>query len=215
MGSVEIRFKIIEITIACIGIILVIFGWIIPYRQSIKAEALRKKNENEAEKIRWKKELIDHQIADLYGPIYALIIEGDITFSRILYQLGRRSIIPNDKSSFYDLPEDEQKIWIHYVDTYKIESQMKMVEIMRNNLHLIYNSELPTCYKEFLDYSLGWELLDNQKRNGVSNFYEYHYLFNYPVEFNRYIRMTLETLLNEQAQLIRESDKVFVSISIQ
>lgn len=89
---------------------------------------------------------------------------------------------------------------------------MKMVEIMRNNLHLIYNSEIPTCYKNFLDYSLGWELLDNQKRNGVPNYYEYHYVFNYPAEFNRYIRVTLETLLNEQAALLKASGKSNISL---
>jgi hypothetical protein len=175
---------------------------------------MHRKNEEDAEKIRWKKDLIDRQISDLYGPIYALIVEGDITFSRILYQLGRKHIIPKDKS-FYDLPENEQKIWVHYVDTYKIPSQMKMIEIMRNNLHLIRNSELPTCYKDFLDYSLGWEMLDNQKRNGVPNYYEYHYAYNYPREFNRYIRSTLEALLNEQAQLIEASDKFSASISIK
>lgn len=214
MNYTEIIFKIIDIAIAIIGLILVIFGWIIPYRHSIKAENLRIDNEKELERIRWKKDLIDRQISELYGPIYALIIEGDVSFSRILYQLGRNCVIPKDKS-FYDLPEEEQKIWKHYVDTYKIKNQMKMVIIMRNNLHLIYNSELPTCYKEFLDYSLGWELLDNQKRQGVPNYYEYHYVFNYPTEFNHYIRTTLEHLLDEQAKLIKQSEQATASVSIR
>jgi hypothetical protein len=214
MDCTEIIFKIIDIAIAVIGLILVIFGWIIPYRHSIKAEKLRIDNEKELERIHWKKDLIDRQISELYGPIYALIIEGDVSFSRILYQLGRNCVIPKDKS-FSDLPEEEQKIWKHYVDTYKIKNQMKMVEIMINNLHLIYNSELPTCYKEFLDYSLGWELLDNQKRQGVPNYYEYHYVFNYPTEFNHYIRTTLEHLLNEQAKLIKQSEQSIASVSIR
>lgn len=38
MESIEITFKIIEIIIATIGLILVIFGWILPYRNSIKTE---------------------------------------------------------------------------------------------------------------------------------------------------------------------------------
>ncbi|MCF2653318.1 hypothetical protein [Anaeromassilibacillus senegalensis] len=206
MDKTEIIFKIIEISIAFIGLVLVIFGWIVPHRNSIKTEKTRIQNDKELERIRWKKELIDKQISNLYGPMYALIIEGEVSFSRILYQLGRRCVIPRDKS-FSDLPEDEQKIWKHYVDTYKIENQMKMVEIMRDNLHLIYNSEIPTCYKEFLDYSLGWEMLDNQKRNGVPNYYEYHYVFNYPTEFNHYIGTTLQTLLEEQGKLLKQSEQ--------
>lgn len=214
MDRIEILFKCAEIVIALIGLILVVFGWIVPYKNSIKTEKMRIENEHELERIRWKKELIDKQISNLYGPIYALIIEGDVSFSRILYQLGRQYVIPKDKS-FVDLPEDEQKIWKHYVDTYKIPNQIKMVEIMRSNLHLIFNSEIPTCYKEFLDYSLGWELLDNQKRNNVPNYYEYHYVFNYPAEFNHYIRTTLMLLLKEQAKLIEQTENASVLISIK
>lgn len=214
MSQIEIIFKIIEISIAFIGLVLVIFGWIVPHRNSIKTEKVRIQNDKELERIRWKKELIDKQILNLYGPMYALIIEGDVSFSRILYQLGRRCVIQKDKG-FNDLPEDEQKIWMHYVDTYKIKNQMKMVEIMRNNIHLIYKSEIPTCYKEFLDYSLGWELLDNQKRNGVPNYYEYHYAFNYPTEFNHYIRTTLQILLEEQGELLKQSELAGISLSIR
>jgi hypothetical protein len=199
MTNTEILFKIVEIVIEVLGLTLIIFGWVIPYHQSLRTEALRRKNDNKAEKIRWEKELIDQQISNLYGPIYALIIEDDVQFSRILYQFGRRVIFPKDQG-IDDLTEEEQKIWKHYVDTYKVKRQMKMVEIMRNNFHLIYNSEIPTCYKDLLDYSLGWEMLDNQKRNGVPNHYEYHYVFNYPIEFNRYIKNTLEILLSEQAK---------------
>lgn len=209
MDNVEILFKIVEMVIAMIGLSFVIFGWIVPYRNAIKMEKLRADNEKELERIRWEKELIDQQISKLYGPIYALIIEGNVSFSRVLYQLGRGYVIPKDKS-FYDLPENEQKIWKHYVDTYKIKNQMEMVKIMRSNLHLIYNSEIPPCYTEFLDYSLGWELLDNQKRKDIPNYYEYHYVFNYPAKFNRYIRTTLKVLLNEQAKLIKQAEQVAI-----
>lgn len=206
MSNTEFIFKIIDTAIAVISLLLIIVGWIIPYRYSLKINNLRINSEKELERIHWKKDFIDRQISELYGPIYALIIEGDISFSRILDQLGRSCIIPEGKS-FYDLPEEEQKIWKHYVDTYKIKNQMKMVEIMRNNLHLIYNSDLPNCYKEFLEYSLGWELLDNQKCQGVPNYYEYYYVFSYPTEFNHYIRSTLKLLLDEQAKLIIQSEE--------
>lgn len=205
MDRIEIILKCAEMIIAVVGLVLVVFGWIIPYKNSKKTERLRIEGKQELERIRWKKELIDKQISYLYGPIYALIMESDVSFSRILYQLGRQYVIPKDKD-FSALPENEQKIWKHYVDTYKIPNQMKMVEILRNNLHLIYDSEIPSCYKEFLDYSLGWELLDNQKRHGVSNFYEYHYAFNYPRSFNHYIRSTLALLLDEQAKLIKQTE---------
>ena len=213
MEKTEAIFKIIEIIIAIIGTILVMFGLVIPYRHSKKAEAHRVENEKEADRNRWKKELVDNQISKLYGPIYALIIEGEVMFSRVLYQLGRNSVIPKGLD-FDDLPEDDKKVWRHYVNTYKIPYQLKMVEIMRNNFHLIKDSEIPVCYKKFLDYSLGWEMLDNQKRNSVPNFYKYHYIDNYPIEFNHYIRSTLEDLLSQQARLIKATVGISTSIKV-
>lgn len=38
MNQTEIIFKIIEISIAFIGLVLVIFGWIVPHRNSLKTE---------------------------------------------------------------------------------------------------------------------------------------------------------------------------------
>lgn len=99
------------------------------------------------------------------------------------------------------MPENEQKIWMHYVDKYTIPNQIKIVEILRKNTYLIYNSTVPDSVNLFLDYVLGWELLDNQKRNGVQNYYDYHYSYNYPKEFNYYIRDTLAKLRKEQAEL--------------
>lgn len=201
MDKYEIGFKVAELVIGALGLIFIIFGWIIPDRQDKRKIKIQKDQELELEKLKWKKEQIDCQISQLYGPIYALIVEEDVLFSRILYQLGRQHIFIKDKS-FDDLPENEQQIWSHYVNNYKIKNQMQMVEILRNNIHLIKDSEVPVCYQQFLDYTLGWELLDNQKRNNVPNYYEYHYCFNYPKEFNLYIKNTLESLLEEQSRLI-------------
>lgn len=200
----KLIFDIINTLIALIGVILVIIGLIIPYKQSLDLNKLQQENQISLEKKKWKKEFIDYQISCLYGPIYAIIVRNDVRFNRILDQLGRKAIIPSNKS-FGELPKVEQELWKHYVDTYKISSQLEIAEIFKKNFHLIYNSEIPSCYKTFLDYSLGWEMLDNQKKNGVSNFYEYYYMYNYPKEFDQYIRETLEILMTEQQKLINDT----------
>ena len=145
----EIIISIINIIISCLGLLLIIFGWIVPYQQEKKKITLQNEQNIELSKIKWRKEQIDLQISELYGPVYAIIIENDVLFSRILYQLGRKYIIPKDKS-FYDLPIEEQTIWKHYVDNYKIPNQMKIVSILRKNIHLIYKSYVPKCYNQFI-----------------------------------------------------------------
>ncbi|MBR4335834.1 MAG: hypothetical protein IKP74_05205 [Clostridia bacterium] len=205
MECLEIVFKAIELGISCLAVVLVVFGWIIPYRQSQELEKRRKEEADRAEKLRWKKEYVDRQISEFYGPLAAIIHESDISFGLILFQLGRKCIFESGKE-LQDLPEKEQKIWMHYVDTYKLPAQAKMVEIIRNHIELIYHSEIPECVYVFLEYCIGWDLLDSQKKNGVPNYYAYHYSYNYPKKFNDYICNTLELLLKEQKELCSFED---------
>lgn len=197
--------NMIELFLTALGLVFVIFGWIIPYRQNLRIEAKRKNADMELRQKQWEKEQIDKQIADFYGPISALLQEQQVIFERVLYMLGRRYVFSKDQFQLNDLPEREQKIWVHFVDTYHIPINNKIVEIIRNKKHLIYRSEIPTCFKTYLDYALGWEFLDNQKRSNVPNNYEYFYSFNFPSEFINYINNTLNVLLERQAELIGDS----------
>lgn len=206
MGFEQI-ISIIEVCLTAIGLILVIFGWIIPHNQNIKMENLRKKEDLIFRKTQWEKDHIDSQISEFYGPISALLQEQDILFERILYMFGRRHIFSKNQTSIKDLPENEQKIWMHFVDTYKIPLNHKIIEIIRNKKHLIYKSEIPECFYKYLDYTLGWELLDNQTQNGIPNYYEYYYCFNFPQEFRIYINSTLDLLMKCKEELV-SSDKM-------
>lgn len=194
--------KIVEMSFTLIGLVLVVFGWIIPYKQRVKEDKKRKEEESALKKRQWEKELVDRQISCLYGPLSELLREQNILFELILLQLGRRAVFNDDNYRLSDLSENDQKVWVHFVDTYKIPLQNKMLEIIQNNQHLLYKSEVPEVYKTFLEYVLGWELLDNQKRNGVPNYYEYYYRFNYPVQFNDYVFDTLKKLQKRQEELV-------------
>ena len=81
----ETTLKIIEVVISAFGVLLIIFGWIVPYRQAIKQEANRKKNEDEAQKNRWQKEMIDKQISELYGPLSQIIRSRQGTVARLCW----------------------------------------------------------------------------------------------------------------------------------
>lgn len=201
MEAIDIILKVIELGFTFVGLVFVIFGWIIPYKQSIKEETKRRKFEMEMLQRQWEKELIDKQISEFYGPISALLKKDELIFSKILDELGRRNVFLNGQDNISCLSQKDQLIWKHYVDTYKLPTVRKVQEIIEKNQHLIYKSEIPTCFKIYMDYSVGWELLDNQMRNGVPNYYEYHYSYNYPVEFNSYINKTLEVLLDKQNEL--------------
>lgn len=203
--SYEQIIMMIELAFTAIGLLFVIFGWIIPFRQNLILEARQRENANFFRQKQWEKEHIDKQISEFYGPISALLKKQDILFERILYMFGRSFVFRKDQTQLSQLSENEQKIWVHFVDTYIIPQNKRIVEIIQKNQHLIYKSEVPPCFEKYLDYALGWELLDNQKRHGVPNYYEYYYSFNFPKDFKSYINSTLTVLQNKQAELIFES----------
>ena len=191
MQIFNIITKILELFFIFMGLILVVIGWSIPYYQSKKME-----------KKHWKKKHIDNQIACFYGPITELLNEHRLLRLLIDKQLGQKELFCGDHSKMSDLSENDQKIWRHFVDYYKLPIHLKIVEIIRNNYHLIYKSDIPKCFRSYMEYVLGWELLDNQKKNDVPNYYEYHYIYRYPQEFDDYMNTTLAVLLKEQLDLM-------------
>lgn len=197
----EVALGIVDLVLTFGGLIFVIFGWIIPYKQRLALEQQRKESEVKFLKLKWEKELIDNQISLFYGPISALLNEQIIVRDKIFQMIGRNYIFDEKHQTFNSLSEKDQKIWAHYVDSYKIPLNNKINEIIRNNKHLIYESRMPCSVKKYIDYMVGWELLDNQKRNNVPNNYEYKYYTNFPAEFSIYIESTLKILLYRQAEL--------------
>ena len=151
---------------------------------------------------KWKKELIDKQISQFYGPIAEFLREQSLRKDLISEQLGRKTIFKSGRDKLADWPENEQKIWIHFIDTYSIPTHNRIVEIIQNNMHLMTHSDMPNCFKMFMEYAIGFELLDNQKRNDVPNYYEYYYSYNYSRDFNLHIEKMLSILLQRQNELI-------------
>lgn len=199
--KLEEIFKILELVFDAMGLLFVIFGWIIPYRQSLKNQEREKAYQLEFQKNVWKKELIDKQIALFYGPISSLLREDRIRFHFVLDEMGRSHVFESGQDKLSDLSDEDQKRWKHYVDTYKIPTQNKVLEIIQKNKHLIYKSEIPTSFNRYMSYALGWELLDNQLKNEVPNYYEYYFCYNFPSDFTAYINETLELLLKIQSEL--------------
>jgi hypothetical protein len=208
--------RVIELSLTFIGVLLVIFGWIIPYKQSIQIHSRQQDFEQSLLERKWEKEHIDLQISKLYGPIAELTRESNIIFHQVMNQIGRSYVFkmvykPSDDSYTWgklaDLPEKEQKIWVHFIENYSLPIQARVLEIIQENQHLIYQSKVPECFNTYMNYVLGWRLLHEQMKNGVPNNYQYYYDYNYPKEFNDYIESTLATLLTRQTELIWHIEK--------
>ena len=196
--------SIIEVSISIIGLVFIVVGWIIPYRQTIKLD----KSNRAAQLLQTQREMkikrIDEQLEKYYGPILALLREQDILWNRVHEQMGGGPVFESWQDKLTDLAPDKQKLWVHYVDTYKIPLQREIINIMKTNAHLAESSVIQTAPYEFLAYVVGWELLDRQKKDGVPNYYEYHYSTNYPANFNAYIKETYGNLEQARERLLNE-----------
>ena len=199
---IELLFQAIEMMVAIGGLIFAIVGIYLPLKKEREREKRTFEAQLEQDKRAWRMQLLDEQISKYYGPISAILHEQTTISERVWEQIGRRKIFENGKDKLSDLSEDEQLIWKHFVDNYKIPLQRQVVDIMRNNAHLAIRGRDFGAVGTFLDYALGWEYLDSQMRNGVPNFYEYYYSYNYPAAFNNYIDSTLNMLLDEKQDLL-------------
>ena len=65
--SFEQIISIISVCLTAIGLILVIFGWIIPHNQNIKMENLRKKEDLIFRKTQWEKIISMHKSLNSMG----------------------------------------------------------------------------------------------------------------------------------------------------
>lgn len=205
MLTFDVFTNILELFISIIGLVLVVIGLIVPFKQSIELNKIIQNDQIKQEKRAWRMQLLDEQICKYYGPISAILKEQTIIRQHIWHQIGRNVIFNEGKNKLGDLAPEEQLIWKHFIDKYKIPMQHQIIEIMRDNAHLAIHGEHDMYVDEFLDYVLGWELLDSQRQEGVQNYYEYYYSYSYPVGFNSYIHNTLTRLLKEKELLISES----------
>ncbi len=201
MEKWEIILGIIDLFLALLGLVLIIFGWVIPYKQRLVLESQKYDSEIKLQRLKWEKELIDNQISLLYGPVSILLNKYNLIRDKIFKLIGRNYIFDENHRTLDSLPSREQKIWIHYVEEYKIPLNNKICDIISQSSHLIYNSENPKGLYAFIDYTIGWELSMNQYKSKVPNDFQYFYHENFPSNFVDYIHSTLSVLLRRQAEI--------------
>ncbi len=196
-------YSIFSLVLSLVNLIIIIIGWFVIYKQNRDSQERSKEFELAFLRLKWEKEFIDQQVSLLYGPVSQLLKEQNIRFRRILEMLGRDTVFKRRQYKLSDLADDEQKIWVHFVNNYKIPVDNSIVEILRKNRHLIFEvEENEYAINAFLDYAVGWELLDNQSRENVPNYYEYYYCYNFPKQFTSHINSTLKHLQKRQKELI-------------
>lgn len=190
---------ILELVISIVGLLLIIVGWVVP-------NWIKHKEEQE----NWKKDLIDKQISKLYGPISSLLNEMQAGYEVVLAQLNRSAVF-----DVKPLTVDEKAIWIEYLETFNLPRLNLIVNIFRENLHLVYGARIPECYSTFIKYVVDWTSLHNLYRKGLIDTYELHATDWFPQEFKVYINNTLSSLWEQQRSFLTSRKSMWSNSHLQ
>ncbi len=113
-------YSITSLALSLINLVVIVVGWFVINKQKKDFQKSNNKFELEFLKIKWGKVFIDQQVSLLYGPVSQLLKEQNIRFRRILDMLGRDAVFKRNQYKLSDLSDDEQKIWVHFINNYKI-----------------------------------------------------------------------------------------------
>lgn len=189
--------KIIELAITFIGVIAAIFGVLIPHVCNKKQARKALEIENKLLTIKWEKEFVDRQLAELFGPVRALLMENSVRYEFVCKQLGNEHIFQNGVK----LSDEQRDLWSHYVNEYCLPCLRGIVQILKDKLHLLELSIMESCVANFITYATHWDMLASQADVGANNNYNLHSTTNFPTEFSDFIYKRYDELVEEQHNL--------------
>lgn len=204
MVDYDLSLNIINTIISGIGVIFIIFGWIIPYKQSQKQQKDQRRYEETTIFNQYYKDRIDEQISKLYVPLYSLSMENKMQINILLKKLDRNYVFAKG-DNINNLTENDKLLWIDFVKYHFMPNLNRMKDILNCNIHLIYESELPSSYQRFIKYTL--KLNNDLELYLNSSNSNYDTLFiedNYPSDFDIYINKTLGKLLQLQRNILTQ-----------
>lgn len=206
MLDYDLILNIINTILTALSVIFIIFGWIIPYKQSQKQQKEQRKYDESISEKQYNKEKIDEQISKLYVPLYTISMENKIQINILLKKLNRNYVFAKGET-INNLTESDLVLWINFLKNHFVPNLNRMKEILNNNIHLIYEPNLPSSYQRFLKYTLklttDLNLYLNDPNIDHSNSFVDE---NYPNDFDIYINKTLDKLLQLQRNGLAQND---------
>jgi hypothetical protein len=177
------------IAVAVITGALTALGWLVNY-------ALAGRREREARAIGALLAHTERQLERLYGPLEFQMIEGRQVFQDLLEDLGRGWVFPLDER----LEGDELRRWHFFLEHSGLPGNERIRELLAENTHLIEGDRMPASYQAFLEHYSSWKLEHLRwEKEGAE--YRWHSRVNWPIEFERDVHETFESLMERHAAL--------------
>lgn len=180
----------ITLTIAILGAVVSVIGWVVNYILSSTADKRRQRLVSQLE-------FTKQQLEELYGPLAFLILEGKQSFLDLLEIFGRNYVF--DGNDF--ISDEDLKTWLFWIETDDFPRHKKIIELLSSKTHLIESERVPESILAYLNHSISWNI-NHERWQKLGVAYSWHSKINYPQEFQEDILSTFEELKKRQSKLL-------------
>jgi hypothetical protein len=144
-----------------------------------------------------KLERINHQLKNLYGPLYAINEASEIAWKEF------RSIYRPDAISFFGTvppPTEEELIaWRLWMSEVFMPLNLRIEKAIVENGDLIIEKEMPKCFISLCAHVAAYKPVIKKWESG--DYSEHVSLSNFPKDFRSYIKSSYMDLKEQQAKL--------------
>ena len=178
------------ILVAAIGAAVTAMGWLVTGILTQRREERKARTEAS---LRY----VERQLEELYGPLAALLYEGRQIFSDLLQSYGRTYVFRQGE----DLPEEELRTWLFWTEHSFLPRNRAIRDLLTAKSHLVNGSQFPESYVAFFQHESSWSI-HHQRWLKEQVPYSWHSSVNWPVQFEREVLATFESLKARHAELL-------------
>lgn len=168
------------------GQILTIFALLITNKMNRRHTARILRDKIQIEK---RVDYLEKQLAEFYSPLYSLL--------KINEEIIKTHWDVNKKEHTHKVSDE---IWLELRDKTLMPNNIRIMEILKKNAHLIEGPIIPDAVSKFIVHAEVWPLTHKYP----NNFREYLENFSFPEEFRALIYKSMQDLKKEYYELIQK-----------
>lgn len=171
-----------------------IAGWVVNYVFTGLANRNRDKTAAQLQHV-------ERQLAEFYGPLAFLVLEGQESQEDLHAAIGRSHGFDEEH---LELSEEELKIWLFFVENKWFPKDEKIKELLTTKTHLVEGEQIPESFYAFLAHYNSW-WLEHERWKKEQVRYSFHSRIRWPEDFDKHVLGTFEALKKKHALLLGKS----------